>query len=327
MTGRMIPWRAFTSPPPSRRGAPERPPRSPSGRCPRCRRSPRRPRGAPPPRPGCGTTSRSSPRRRPCAGGSKELRPGPGRSPSGATPWRRSWRPRHASWSKRFPCGARPARPERPRGPAARGSARRTRRRRGRASPIRRRCTWRPPSAVPPDLHDGPLRAGHGAPHQQQVLVRAHVHDLEASLGHAAGAHLAGALDALEHASGVGGGADRARPAHVVRAMRDGPAREVVALDRAGEALALRDAGHLHALAGLEDRVDLDLGAHLELALAAERVRPTAKLTQVAQVAHAGLLEEAAVRHVEPLLARLAEAELDGVVAVALTPPDAGDEA
>src|SRR5215210_7024704 len=70
----------------------------------------------------------------------------------------------------------------------------------------------------------------------------------------AIGAHLHGAAlgpgpaDALEHARGRRRGADRARRAHVVRAMGLGPGGEVVALDRALEPLALRGPGDLHGL-------------------------------------------------------------------------------
>src|SRR3954470_392659 len=67
-------------------------------------------------------------------------------------------------------------------------------------------------------LHHAVARAGDGAADHQQVVARVDAHDLEAALGDALVAHLAGAADALEHARGVGGGADRARRADVVRA-------------------------------------------------------------------------------------------------------------
>ena len=66
-----------------------------------------------------------------------------------------------------------------------------------------------------------PLRGpGHGAADEQQVAGGVDLDDLEALLGDALVAHLARAADALEHARGVGRGADRARGAHVVRAVR-----------------------------------------------------------------------------------------------------------
>src|SRR4051794_15415401 len=115
------------------------------------------------------------------------------------------------------------------------------------------------------DLHCPALGARHGAAQQEQVLVGDHVDDGEALLGHALVAHLARAADSLEHAGRGGGRADRARGAHVVRAVGDGAAAEVVALDRALEALALRGAGDLHGGALLE-RLDGDGVAHLQLA-------------------------------------------------------------
>src|SRR3954454_16071626 len=120
-------------------------------------------------------------------------------------------------------------------------------------------------SGLRPDLDDGALRAGNGAAQQDQVLVRDDVDDLEAALGDSLVAHLARAADALEHARWRGGGADRARGAHVVRAVGDRAAREVVALDRALEALALGDGGDLDGLALLE-RLDGDGLADLQLA-------------------------------------------------------------
>jgi hypothetical protein len=71
-------------------------------------------------------------------------------------------------------------------------------------------------------------------------------------------------------------------------AVRDRAAAEVVALDRALEALSDRDPRHLHLVAGRE-RLDGDGLADLELALAAEldevAVRGDARLRQVALLA------------------------------------------
>src|SRR3954466_15834015 len=106
--------------------------------------------------------------------------------------------------------------------------------------------------AIGPHLHHAVARAGDGAADEQQVLGRADADARDPALGGALVAHLAGQAHALEHARGRGRGADRARRAHVVRAVALGPAGEPVTLDRALEALALRGAG------------DLDLGADLE---------------------------------------------------------------
>src|SRR3954464_13085757 len=106
--------------------------------------------------------------------------------------------------------------------------------------------------AIGPHLHDAVARAGDRAADEQQVLGHPHVDDRQPALGHALGAHLARAADALEHARGCGRGADRAGRAHVVRAVAGRAAREVVAPDRALEALALADARDLDLLAGRE---------------------------------------------------------------------------
>src|SRR3954451_15557502 len=171
-----------------------------------------------------------------------------------------------------------------------------------------------------PDLDDGALGAGDRAAQQDQVLVRDHVDDLEAALGHALVAHLAGAADALEHARRCGGRADRARGAHVVRAVGDRAAAEAVALDGALEALALGDAGDLDLLALLE-HVDGQLLADLEaLAL-------VAKLREVAQRRVAGLLDVAELGLVQLALGHVAVAELHGVVAAVVLGAQARDPA
>src|SRR4051812_7846450 len=97
--------------------------------------------------------------------------------------------------------------------------------------------------AIGAHLHHAVARARDRAAQHQQVVARVDAHDLEAALRDALVAHLPGAADALEHARRVRGGADGARRAVVVRAVADRAASEVVALDRALEALALRDAG------------------------------------------------------------------------------------
>ena len=146
----------------------------------------------------------------------------------------------------------------------------------------------------------------------------AHLDDLEAALGDALVAHLAGAADALEDARGRRRGADRARGADVVRAVAGGAAAEAVALDRALEALALGDAGDLDALAGLE---------HATRRRSRRRARPVAlaaELDEVAQRRRVGLREVAELGLGQRLLAHAAEGELDGVVAVALARADRG---
>src|SRR5690349_16646129 len=130
-------------------------------------------------------------------------------------------------------------------------------------------CVLVPPrtgaSAIGAHLHGAALRTGHRAADEHQVLVGDQLDDLEAELGHAPAAHASRALDALEDARRGRRGADRARGAHVVGAVALRAGVEVVALDRAGEALALRLAGDLHGLADLE-ALDGHRVAHGELA-------------------------------------------------------------
>src|SRR5215207_5665919 len=140
--------------------------------------------------------------------------------------------------------------------------------------------------ALGPDLDGAALGPRYGSADQQQVLVGDHVDDLEPALGLALVAHLARTADALEDPRRRRGGADRARCAHVVRAVADRAAREVVALDRALEALALADAGDLDLLTLLEG-LDGDGLADLELA------GLVAELLDVAERRRVGLLEVA----------------------------------
>src|SRR5215216_3097202 len=90
------------------------------------------------------------------------------------------------------------------------------------------------------DLDDAVLGAGHAALDHEQVVLGVDRVDGETDLRPPLAAHPARHLHALEDARGRRGGADRARLADVVRAVARRAAAEVVALDRAGEALADR---------------------------------------------------------------------------------------
>src|SRR3954451_6592669 len=170
--------------------------------------------------------------------------------------------------------------------------------------------------AIGPHLHHAVARPGDRAAHEQQVVALTDVDDGQPALGDALGAHVARAADALEHARGRGRGADRAGGAHVVRAVALGAAAEVVALDRALEALALADAGDLDLGAGLEGR-----GGHgvTDLQLAGL----VAELDEVLHRRGVGLAQVAELSLGEVLLAHGAEGELDGLVAVAVDRADA----
>src|SRR5438067_3847719 len=104
-------------------------------------------------------------------------------------------------------------------------------------------------SGIGAHLHHAVARARDRAADEHEVLGGIEPDDRQALVGDALVAHLAGAADALHHARGPSRRADRTRGAHVVRAVGLGAAAEVVALDRALEALALRGAGDLDLLA------------------------------------------------------------------------------
>src|SRR5262245_63981962 len=101
------------------------------------------------------------------------------------------------------------------------------------------------------------------------------MHD-EADLGAPLGAHLAGHAHAPEDARRRRGGADGTALANVVGAMRLRSAAEVVALDRAREALADGRAGHFHGIAGLEG-LDRDRLTHRQLRLPAKLDEPAVR--------------------------------------------------
>src|SRR5262245_20134372 len=104
-----------------------------------------------------------------------------------------------------------------------------------------------------PDLEQAVLRARDGALHEQEVALDIDRVNREPDLGDAARAHVSGHANTLEDARRRRRRADRAGLADVVRAVRLRTALEVVALDRALEALADRDAGNLDLVAGIED--------------------------------------------------------------------------
>src|SRR5687767_13975368 len=85
-------------------------------------------------------------------------------------------------------------------------------------------------SAIGAHLHGGALGPGDRATQEHQVLVGNQLDDLQALLGHALGAHVAGAADALEHPRRGRRRADRARGTHVVRAVGLRAGGEVVTL-------------------------------------------------------------------------------------------------
>src|SRR3954464_4147002 len=172
-------------------------------------------------------------------------------------------------------------------------------------------------SGICTDLHRGALGPGDRAADEHQVPVGDQLDDGEPALGHAAAAHLARSADALEHARGGRRGADRARRAHVVRAVRLRTGGGVLGLDRALEALPLGLAGDLDGLADLE-RLDRDGVADGQLA------GLVAELGEVARRRGTRLLEVPQLALGERLLAHAAERELARLVAVRVVRADPG---
>src|SRR5262249_12896909 len=158
-------------------------------------------------------------------------------------------------------------------------------------------------SAIAAHLDDPVARTGDGAAHEQQVLIGVDADDGQALLGDALVAHLARSANPLHHARGPRGGADRTRGADVVRAVGLAARLEVVALDRALEALALRGPRDLDRLTDLE-RLDRHRLADLQLAGLVAELLDDAVGTGV------GLLEVAELGLGQVLLLGLAEREL-----------------
>ena len=129
-------------------------------------------------------------------------------------------------------------------------------------------------------------------------------------------AHVAGHLLAREHAARRLALADRARRTMRQRvAVRRVAHREVPTLDRALEALALRDAGDVDLLADREDFFGLELAADFELA---DFSRFEAELPQTATAFHLRLRVVAGERLVDQRSALRAGTDLHRVVAVGL---------
>src|SRR5580704_9827812 len=178
-----------------------------------------------------------------------------------------------------------------------------------------------PPSTgalgIGPHLHGPATRAGNGAADEHQVLVGDDLDHGQAALGDAPAAHPARTAHALEHPRRRRRRADRARRTDVVRAVRFRSAREVVALDRSLEALALGLARDLDVVADGE-RLDGHGLTHEQLA------RLVAELREVAVCGRVGLLQVPELGLGDRLLLALPERQLDRLVAVALDGADRG---
>ena len=166
------------------------------------------------------------------------------------------------------------------------------------------------------------LRARNGAAHQQQLAGFVDANDVEVLRGLRDVAELAGHLLAREHAAGVLRHRDRTR--HVVRAavaVRRALRAEVVALDRAGEALADRGALHVDHLANSKGR-HRNLGARLE---AGSHVDSDTEFLEDFTRFDARFREVAGFGFGHARCFARAERHLDGAVAVGLWGLDLGD--
>src|SRR6267378_7022496 len=97
-------------------------------------------------------------------------------------------------------------------------------------------------------------RTRHRAAHEQEIALGVDSHDAQTDLGEVAGAHMPGHALAFDDARRVGARSDRSRLAVPSIAVRLGTAVEVMAVDDALKAAALRHAAHLHAIAFRENR-------------------------------------------------------------------------
>ena len=155
---------------------------------------------------------------------------------------------------------------------------------------------------------------------QQQVALGVGLDDLEVQRRDLLVAHVAGHPQALEHAAREGARPDRAGgPVVLVVAVAGALALEVVALHRAGEALAPADGGDVDLGAG-GDGVDEDLLADLE---AVDRVE--AQLEEALAGVDRRLGEVAGLGLGELLGVALAVGDLQRAVAVALGGLDLDD--
>src|SRR5918998_1525156 len=164
-----------------------------------------------------------------------------------------------------------------------------------------------------PDLYDRVLAAWDAATHPDLAVLCVDRDDLEVPDRRGLVAHLSRHLLSLEDAGRVGGGADGAGLADVVRAVAHRATREPVTLDGPLEALALRR------------RADVDPVAHLEHVRrdgAADLARDAAKLLEVLARRSVELGEGARVGLLQSARPGRPEADLHGLVAVLLRGAD-----
>src|SRR3712207_5288974 len=165
------------------------------------------------------------------------------------------------------------------------------------------------------DLDDGALAAGNAAAHPQLVPLGVDSYYLYVAHRDGLVAHLARHLLALEDTGGVRRRPDGAGLPDVVRAVRDRPAAEAVALDGPLEAPPLACSADVNFVSYLED-ISADGLADL--------ARHAAQLLEVPARRRLELGEGASVRLVDAARLDGSEAYLHGLVAVFLRGADRG---
>src|SRR6266568_3973582 len=159
-------------------------------------------------------------------------------------------------------------------------------------------------------------RPRHRSPHQQQVFVGVHLHDLQIFRRHLLVSHVTRKVLVLPHARRKRTAADAARCAMMHRTVRLVAAGVVPALHAALKTLALAHAAHVHEFAGLEVFHQHPV-AHLGLVLRFPFGLSDAHFLQHLHGRHAGLLEVPGHGLVHALrLDKFHEPQLRGLVAV-----------
>src|SRR6056297_393021 len=167
--------------------------------------------------------------------------------------------------------------------------------------------------------------ACHRAANEQQVAFGVYPYDFEILGGDALGAHVAGHLLALEHASGrlaLANGTRRTMRQRV--AVRGVLHPEIMALDDAGKTLALAGAGHVDHLT-VREAFDRDFAADFELAFFTLVFSVEAEFPQTLTRLDAGGAVVTSRGLVDQRRTARARRDLDGCIAIAVKLANLGD--
>ena len=163
------------------------------------------------------------------------------------------------------------------------------------------------------DIHDAALGAGDGAADRDHVELGIDLHDVQILDGDLVNTHVASLLLARENAGRIGAGTHGTGvTVNRTAAVAGGGTALAEALDNAGVAFALADAGDVDLVA-LGKEVGLHHVADFQLAVVLKT-----ELFQVLEHAHAGLLQVARLGLAQFLFGDFFVAELNGLVAFLL---------